>query len=105
MIDSPFFHIPCIFKHLTGIPCPGCGTLRALQLLLQGDVVGSLRMNPLGLLLVVLAVVCVVWYVVDLWTGRHTLYKAFHTRLPNYTIVIAVLLTFANWMWNISKGL
>lgn len=96
--------IPCLFKQLTGIPCPGCGTIRSLNLLLEGKVVESMKMNPLGVMLSLLAVVCFVWYVVDLYRGSRSLYKAFHTRWPNYTIVIASALTIANWAWNIYKG-
>ena len=37
----------CWFKMLTGFDCPGCGTGRAAHLLLNGDVLGAMRMNPL----------------------------------------------------------
>lgn len=38
---------PCPFHALTGLHCPGCGTLRALHRLAHGDVGGALAMNPL----------------------------------------------------------
>ena len=96
--------LPCLFKRLTGIPCPGCGTQRALVLLFQGKWYESLMMNPLGILLVVLAVVFVCWGLYDLSVHRRTLHRALHSRWPNYTVVIAALLTLANWIWNIYKG-
>jgi uncharacterized protein DUF2752 len=45
-------HLPlCLFQNLTGRPCPGCGMTRAILRLSQGDVLGSLRMHPLGIVL------------------------------------------------------
>ena len=40
----------CPFLGLTGCYCPGCGTLRALQRLMFGDVSGALDYNPLTVL-------------------------------------------------------
>jgi hypothetical protein len=37
----------CLFHRLTGLECPGCGSLRALHELLHGDLPGALRFNPL----------------------------------------------------------
>lgn len=46
-------HYPtCPFLALSGLYCPGCGSLRMLHHLVDGDVVAALGMNPLGLLLV-----------------------------------------------------
>jgi len=40
------YMLPCMNKTLFGIECTGCGTQRALWLLLQGDFVGAFRMFP-----------------------------------------------------------
>ena len=40
----------CPFLSLTGCYCPGCGTLRALYVLLHGDVIGALGYNVLAVL-------------------------------------------------------
>ena len=40
----------CPFLSLTGCYCPGCGTLRALHVLLRGDVVSALGYNVLSVL-------------------------------------------------------
>lgn len=37
----------CPVKLLTGFDCPGCGSQRALHALLNGDVAGAVRFNPL----------------------------------------------------------
>lgn len=36
----------CAFKHLTGVPCPLCGGIRACAALAQGDVASALLINP-----------------------------------------------------------
>lgn len=40
---------PCPFHWLTGLHCPGCGSLRALHALLNGELTRALRFNALTL--------------------------------------------------------
>ena len=47
---------PCLFRWLTGVPCPACGSTRALRVLLQGDVTQAFLINPNGIVLAVLLV-------------------------------------------------
>lgn len=42
----------CSFKTHFGMYCPGCGGTRALIALLQGDVIQSLKYNPIILLFI-----------------------------------------------------
>jgi hypothetical protein len=42
---------PCPFKALTGLACPGCGSVRAVQQLLHGDLMAALDLNPLAVVL------------------------------------------------------
>jgi hypothetical protein len=44
--SSPVFP-PCPFRWVTGLYCPGCGSLRAAHSLLHGQVREALSMNPL----------------------------------------------------------
>lgn len=52
--------IPCLFRRLTGLSCPACGTQRALFSLLHGDPLAAWHFNYLlpfiTLLLITLAV-------------------------------------------------
>jgi hypothetical protein len=41
---------PCPLHYLTGLYCPGCGSLRALHALLHGDMRQAWAMNPLTLI-------------------------------------------------------
>ncbi len=38
----------CLFRDLTGLPCPGCGLTRALALLFLGDWRAALFLHPLS---------------------------------------------------------
>jgi hypothetical protein len=45
--------VQCSFAQLTHHPCPACGGTRSIHALLHGDVMGSLRFNPIAPLFVV----------------------------------------------------
>jgi hypothetical protein len=58
--DSPYVQIGdiplpgiCMFRSVTGIPCPGCGLLRSMVSAIHGDVAKSLEYHKLGLLTLV----------------------------------------------------
>ena len=38
----------CAFRHLTGIPCPTCGSTRSVVFLAHGDIAAAFTMNPLA---------------------------------------------------------
>ncbi|MGI5958743.1 MAG: DUF2752 domain-containing protein [Massiliimalia sp.] len=42
-----FLDIGCMFRHVVGVPCPGCGTTRAWICFLQGHVVDAFYWHPL----------------------------------------------------------
>lgn len=37
----------CFFHSLTGLDCPGCGSIRSVQCLLHGELAAAFRFNPL----------------------------------------------------------
>jgi hypothetical protein len=45
------FFPKCLVLQFTGFHCPGCGSLRSIHLLLQGDLAAAWAMNPLTVLL------------------------------------------------------
>ena len=46
----------CVFKGLTGIPCPTCGSTRSVVHLSHGDILSAFTMNPLMTLCLMSAV-------------------------------------------------
>lgn len=97
----------CPCKLLTGIPCPACGSTRAILALFHGE--GVLAYNPLGVVTLALAVFAGVVLCRDLATGSDNLYRAWRRmeqllrRPPVASAGIALLA--GNWLWTISKGL
>lgn len=43
-------YLTCPFHALTGLYCPGCGTVRALHQLAHGHLLAALKFNPLAIL-------------------------------------------------------
>jgi len=57
----PPFYPPCPFYALTGLYCPGCGSLRAVHEVLHGNVGGALKLNPLLVLSIPLLCLLIVF--------------------------------------------
>lgn len=54
--------LPCPFKALTGIDCPGCGFQRSLVALLQGDFIKSWALYPPTIPLLLLFIISGLFY-------------------------------------------
>jgi hypothetical protein len=42
----------CLFRDLSGYPCPSCGGTRAVRAMVTGDFQGAFLLNPLAVLLI-----------------------------------------------------
>lgn len=100
----------CMFKNVTGIPCPSCGITRALLMLLAGEPEKSLMLNPLGIIAGLALLILPIWMIVDALTLKNTLAKVFfqaeHKLKTQKVLYIPLFACFLiNWGWNIFKGL
>ncbi len=99
----------CMIKHITNIPCPSCGATRSVLSILQGEYLEALYWNPLGFILILIAVTIPIWITFDCATKKNSLvqfYNKAETILRQKKIAIpALFLVLANWFWNIYKGL
>lgn len=75
------FFIPCPFHYLTGFYCPGCGSQRAIHLLLHGNVLGAFRFNPLMVLTLPLLVYGLGITVANWVFGTHYRFMLFYSKL------------------------
>jgi hypothetical protein len=100
---------PCLFRQATGVPCPSCGTTRAIEALAAGDVGRSAATNPFGLLIALALVAFPAWIVRDLAASRdgfHRFYLSVERtfRERRGVAIAGVAVVAANWAWNILKG-
>jgi hypothetical protein len=79
--------LACPLRSTTGIPCPMCGMTRACAAAVRGDLVASVRYNPMGIVLLLCAAVVVL--------RPNVLVRL---RPPVWAIVA---LGAAMWVWNV----
>jgi len=99
----------CLIKHVTNIPCPSCGSTRAIISLTKGKFIEAFMINPLGYVVAIIMLLAPLWIIVDLSTKNKTFiefYNKIELKLknPRYAIPL-ILLVIVNWIWNITKGL
>jgi len=99
----------CLFKRLTNIPCPSCGSTRSVLSLMNGDIQSALIWNPFGIILMAILIVSPFWILYDVESRKKTLLNAYiksELILKRKWIALpAILIVMLNWIWNISKGL
>jgi hypothetical protein len=93
----------CVFKGLTGLPCPTCGSTRALGRLFVLDFRGALAMNPFT---TVVAAVVAAWGLVDLvlLRRRRALGLEVSPPLARALRVLALVLFLVNWLYLVAVG-
>lgn len=99
----------CVFKQISGLPCPSCGTTRSIIYLLEGNFSEGLKVNPLGFISLLFLVVFPFWIMYDFSFRRSSFYQ-FYQQIENFLkqpkwAVPAIFLVVLNWGWNILKGL
>lgn len=93
----------CTFKVLTRLPCPTCGSTRAVGRLFALDLAGAFAMNPLTTLA---AGLIGAWAVADLvlLPGRKALAIDVEPRLALRLRVATVVAFLLNWVYLIALG-
>lgn len=107
---NPLFDFTvCLFKRITTIPCPSCGTTRAVACFFKGELLTSLYFNPFGIIVAGIMLVTPGWIALDYFTQKQSFYNfyikietIFRTKKIAIPLIILVIL---NWIWNIYKQL
>lgn len=103
--DVPFirlFHIPlpgiCVFRSVTGIPCPGCGLARSMVTAIHGGVAKSLEYHRLGFIVLVYLFLQFIYRGgVLIFPNFRKRFARFETILNRGIILLAVILVL-NWI-------
>ncbi len=89
----------CIFKDLTGVPCPTCGATRSVVHLARGEFFASFGMNPLVSLCLVIAALAFFYSLITLCVGIPRIGVILSDREKNIVRSGTVALILANWCY------
>lgn len=87
--------IPCLFKTISNLPCPGCGMTRAFKCILKFDLVESFSYNILGIPLFLFLCASFVSLVFDIIRNENSFENKLIKFLEKYYIIIIVLLVIS----------
>ena len=78
-------------------------------MLLHGDFLQSLLINPFGIIIAAIMLIAPIWIFVDVAARKSTLlefYRKTEAVLKKPAMAISlVIFVVINWIWNITKGL
>jgi hypothetical protein len=92
---------PCLWRSLTGLPCPLCGTTRAAVALARLDLLHALARYPLP------ALVWIVFVGGGVAAGLAAFFHrpvALPRRLPRWAGIAAAGAVLANWIYSVATG-
>ncbi len=89
----------CVFKALTGIPCPTCGSTRSIVYLSHGDVISAFLMNPLVGLCAAGAVLLLFYSIITLAFHAPRIGVLFTEKEKDQVRRSAILLVLLNWLY------
>ena len=99
----------CLFKNITGIPCPSCGITRSLTFLIQGNIREAFYINPLGIVAAFALVIFPVWIVGDILLKKDTFIPFYHSMeklfRKTWVAIPAITLVLLIWLTNLHKSL
>jgi Protein of unknown function (DUF2752) len=105
---APPFGVPslpvCVFKGVTGLPCPLCGGTRATHALLRGDFAGAVYLNAAALPAVVAIVAIASALAWEAFRGRTANWKMLNGRLRSLLPMMVALL-FVYWLVHLASAL
>ena len=88
---------PCLFHHLTGLPCPTCGGTRATLALAAGHPVHALALNPM----VAVGYIMLGTVLLALLAGRRDMiHRLISSRRAAFVLLAVILLNWAYLLWH-----
>jgi hypothetical protein len=96
------FHIPlpgiCVFRSVTGIPCPGCGLARSMVIAMHGGVAKSLEYHRLGFIVLIYVFIQFIYRGGALVFPKFLIHFARFEIILNRGIILMALILVLNWI-------
>ena len=92
---------PCMPMELWNFPCPGCGVTTAVAHAAHGDLAGSLRVQPFGLVVVLVLLGYAGWAVTGHLRGRDLWTSLQQFRWSRWASIAGALMAVA-WLYKLA---
>lgn len=92
----------CVFKALTGIPCPTCGATHSVFHLAQGEVSAAFMMNPLTAMCLIAAILVFLYSLVTLSFDLPKINILLSSKEGTTLRVGVIILILAQWVYLIT---
>jgi hypothetical protein len=101
---ADWVHAGCLWREMTGLPCPGCGITTSLAALGRGDLSAAWAANPSGLAIAALLVGQTIVTGVSALLAAHGAARAWHAAFGWFTWLdrSAVGGLMAVWLWRLA---
>ena len=96
-------HAPplCVFRNITGLPCPTCGTMRATLAAARGDILAGVLYNPFVVTAMAIGLaLCAVQ-----WGFGKRIEIALSPRIKRFGWGLVAVLFLTNWAYLIARGI
>jgi Flp pilus assembly pilin Flp len=89
----------CVFKALTGLPCPTCGSTRSITHLSHGDFSSAFVMNPLMVVAVGAALLSLLYGFITLLFGLPRIAVKMSEREKDILRLSSGIILVSNWVY------
>ncbi len=96
------FDINCIFKSLTGIPCPGCGLTRGFRALFSGNIIKAESYNILTIPIFLFFILLSILLTIDILTNNN--YSERVLKIASKHYILLIIIVCISWAINIIRG-
>lgn len=96
--------VPCLFKKVFNIPCPGCGLTRSFNAIINLNFIEAFNYNILGIPLFITIILLLIIIVIDVIKNTNNLEKIYNNILLNYYYIIIIFIIIS-WVVNIIRNI
>jgi hypothetical protein len=93
----------CVFKLVTGIPCPGCGMGRSTIELFSGNILNSFRYNILCFPFTLMIIISLFWMFADIVKKKETFFMFINQNMKKKYKFLLFAIVIINWTVNIIR--